>query len=81
MLTKSLPKGVDRRKDKMTFFSWRWKKNILGGGVSIMGASRSFLVAQQVKDLVVSLLWDGMDLWPRNFSMICEKEGEHLALE
>ena len=29
----------------------------------------SSLVAEQVKDLTLSLLWHGFDLWPQNFSM------------
>ena len=36
---------------------------------SFEGRSRSSLVVQGVKDLVVSLLWHGFDPWPRNFCM------------
>ena len=36
---------------------------------SFEGRSRSSLVVQGVKDLVVSLLWHGFDAWPRNFYM------------
>ena len=35
-------------------------------------------MAQQVKDPVLSLLWDGFDPWPRNFRMSWAQPPAHL---